>query len=163
MPTDRSNAALHPVLTPTSIGALHLSNRLVVAPMSRVSTAGDGLPTPAMRRYYAAFAEGGFGLVITEGTYPDVAHSQGYANQPGIATDEQGAAWRPIVEAVHAGGAKMIAQLMHAGALSQGNRHRRETIGPSAIPPKGEMMPEYGGSGPYATPRAMNDEDIRGG
>lgn len=161
MPTNHFNAALHPVLTPTSLGALHLSNRLAVAPMSRVSTAGDGLPTEAMRRYYAAFAEGGFGLVITEGTYPDAAHSQGYANQPGIATDEQGDAWRPIVEAVHAAGAKMIVQLMHAGALSQGNRHRTETIGPSAIPPKGGKMPEYGGSGPYATPRAMNGEDIR--
>ncbi|WP_420829729.1 NADH:flavin oxidoreductase [Polyangium aurulentum] len=162
MMTNRSTAAaLHPALSSTSIGALRLSNRLVVAPMSRVSTAGDGVPTEAMRRYYAAFAEGGFGLVITEGTYPDLAHSQGYADQPGLATDAQAAAWRPIVDAVHAAGAKIIVQLMHAGALSQGNRHRGETIGPSAVQPKGEKLPEYGGSGPYATPRAMNEDDIR--
>lgn len=161
MATNHSNASLHPALTSALIGALRLQNRLVVAPMSRVSTAGDGVPTEAMRRYYASFAEGGFGLVITEGTYPDVAYSQGYPNQPGIATDEQAAAWRPIVDAVHAAGAKIIVQLMHAGALVQGNRHRTETIGPSAVPPKGAKMPEYGGSGPYATPRAMNDDDIR--
>jgi len=157
-------ASSHPALAPlssSSLPGLQLRNRTAVAPMSRVSTAGDGLATEAMRKYYSAFAEGGFGLVISEGTYPDLAHSQAYENQPGLATAEQANAWRPVVDAVHSGGAKFFAQLMHAGALVQINRHRTESVAPSAIFPKGEKMPEYGGEGAYAVPRAMIEDDFR--
>ena len=77
----------HPALQPSKIGRFELTNRLVVAPMSRVSAAADGTPTDEMADYYAQFARGGFGLVITEGTYTDTTHSQGYLNQPGLATD----------------------------------------------------------------------------
>ncbi|WP_394833464.1 NADH:flavin oxidoreductase [Pendulispora rubella] len=153
----------HLALAPFSseLAGLSLRNRAAVAPMSRVSTAGDGVPTDAMRRYYADFAKGGFGLILTEGTYVDLAHSQAYERQPGLATDAQVSAWRPIVADVHAAGAKIFAQLMHAGALVQGNRHRPQSVAPSAIAPKGAKMPEYGGQGPYATPRAMVDDDFR--
>ncbi|WP_394823605.1 tRNA-dihydrouridine synthase [Pendulispora albinea] len=153
----------HVALAPLSASkpGLTLRNRIAVAPMTRVSAARDGRATEAMHRYYQAFAEGGFGLVITEGTYVDRAHSQGYTNQPGLATDAHTAAWRPIVEAVHRGGAKFFAQLMHAGALVQGNEYRAEPVGPSAILPKGEQMPAYGGSGLYHVPRAMNEDDFR--
>ena len=51
----------------------------------------------------------------------------------------------------------MIAQLMHAGALSQ---TLRETAGPSAIQPLRRMMPEYGGSGPWPVPRTMTRDHI---
>ncbi|SDR16501.1 tRNA-dihydrouridine synthase [Thermostaphylospora chromogena] len=150
----------HPALLPERIGNLKLANRLAVAPMTRVSATPDGTPTPEMADYYAEFAEGGFGLVITEGTYTDTVYSQGYLNQPGIVTDGQAAAWRGIVERVHAAGARIVLQLMHAGALSQGNRYRDDTAGPSAVPPLGEKMPEYGGHGPWPTPKAMSADDI---
>ncbi|MDX3434315.1 NADH:flavin oxidoreductase [Streptomyces sp. ME01-18a] len=152
--------AVHPALEPVTLIGAKLANRLAVAPMTRVSAREDGTPTGAMARYYSAFASGGFGLVITEGTYTDTQYSQGYFFQPGIVTESHVKAWRPIVESIHAGGAYAVMQLMHAGALSQGNRFRTDTAGPSAVPPKGQMMPEYGGSGPWPTPRAMNDDDI---
>jgi 2,4-dienoyl-CoA reductase-like NADH-dependent reductase (Old Yellow Enzyme family) len=44
-------------------------NRAAVAPMSRISTRGDGVPTPGMRDYYAQYAHGGFAAVVTEGVY----------------------------------------------------------------------------------------------
>ena len=72
--------------------------------MSRVSTAGDGVATPAMADYYAEFAHGGFGLIVSEGTYFDATHSQAYPDQPAIVTDEQVRAWARVVEAVHAAG-----------------------------------------------------------
>src|SRR3954451_7478927 len=103
--------------------------------MTRVSAAPDGTPTRQMADYYAEFARGGFGLVITEGTYTDDRHSQGYFNQPGIVTDGHVAAWREVTEQVHAAGARTVQQLMHAGALSQGNPHRPGTVGPSAVAP----------------------------
>jgi 2,4-dienoyl-CoA reductase-like NADH-dependent reductase (Old Yellow Enzyme family) len=42
--------------------------------------------------------------MITEGTYPDRLHSQAYANQPGIADEEQAASWKPVVDAARAAG-----------------------------------------------------------
>src|SRR5690606_1720396 len=100
---------------------LRLRNRAVVAPMSRVSTVGDGVPTVAMAEYYARFAAGGFGLIVTEGAYTDERFSQAYPAQPGIVTEEQVAGWRRVTEAVHAAGGRIALQLMHAGALVQGN------------------------------------------
>ncbi|MFI7133371.1 tRNA-dihydrouridine synthase [Nonomuraea sp. NPDC050153] len=158
--TDTLIGSGHPALRPERIGRLTLANRLAVAPMTRVSAAPDGTPTPEMTDYYTAYAQGGFGLLITEGTYTDTVYSQGYLNQPGIVSGEHVAAWREITERVHAAGSRIVMQLMHAGALSQGNRHRDDTAGPSAVPPRGEKMPEYGGSGRWPTPRAMSLADI---
>lgn len=152
---------VHPVLSPARIGSLRLRNRAAVAPMSRVSTAGDGVPTAAMAEYYARFAVGGFGLVISEGTYTDQRFSQAYPDQPGIVTAEQVEGWRRVTDAVHAAGGRIALQLMHAGALVQGNRHSERTIAPSAVLPKGAKMPAYGGAGPFALPEAASQADIR--
>jgi 2,4-dienoyl-CoA reductase-like NADH-dependent reductase (Old Yellow Enzyme family) len=92
----------HSALSPIEAGDLELKNRLVVAPMSRVSAAADGTPTAEMADYYAGFADGGFALVITEGTYTDTTHSQGYLNQPGLASGRHVDGWRRVTEAVHA-------------------------------------------------------------
>lgn len=147
--------AQHPALAAQKLGTLALPNRLAVAPMTRVSATPDGNATTEMADYYATFARGGFGLIITEGIYTDTTHSQGYLNQPGLATDAQGRAWRPVVDAVHAHGVPIIAQLMHAGALSQGNSYGEHTIAPSAITPRGRQLEEYGGSGGWPTPVAL--------
>ncbi|MGV9796852.1 oxidoreductase [Mycobacterium sp. NPDC003449] len=152
--------ASHPALAAARIGQLSLANRLAVAPMTRVSAAPDGTPTEEMADYYAEFARGGFGLVITEGTYTDTTHSQGYLNQPGLATDGQMAGWRRVTDAVHAADVPILVQLMHAGALSQGNSHGVGTIAPSAVRPRGQMLEEYGGSGRWPAPREMTPEDI---
>ena len=156
----RDNGRVASLFEPVALGPLTLPNRLAVAPMTRVSATADGLPTARMADYYAQFARGGFGLVITEGLYTDEAYSQGYLCQPGLATAAQRDAWRPIVAGVQAGGGRAIAQLMHAGALSQGNPHRTGTVGPSAVRPKGTQMTFYRGSGDYAVPAAMTQQDI---
>ncbi len=138
--------------SPVQIGSIELGNRVALAPMTRVSATEDGRATERMAAYYRAFARGGFGLLITEGIYPDTAYSQGYLFQPGLATKEQASSWVKVVEAVHSEGAKIIAQLMHAGAQTQGNRFMTDTVGPSAIAPKGEQLGFYRGEGPYAVP-----------
>ncbi|MEE2746295.1 MAG: NADH:flavin oxidoreductase, partial [Pseudomonadota bacterium] len=73
------------IFKPLTVGSLHLNNRAVVAPMTRVSGSPMGNATEIMENHYASFARGGWGLIITEGTYTDEQHSQGYCNQPGIA------------------------------------------------------------------------------
>ncbi|MGW7276155.1 oxidoreductase [Streptomyces sp. NPDC054864] len=154
------NAMPHPALQPFDLAAATLPNRLVVAPMTRVSAEEDGTPTTEMADYYARYAQGGFGVVITEGVYTDDAYSQGYLNQPGIITDRHAKAWAPISDAIRQAGAQPVMQLMHAGALSQGNRHRGSTAGPSAVRPLRGMMEAYGGSGPWPVPNAMTAKDI---
>lgn len=139
-----------------------LDNRVGLAPMTRTSATDDGHATGQMARYYASFARGDFGFLVTEGTHPDTEYSQGYPDQPGLATDAQAASWERVTDAVHDAGAPIFAQLMHAGALSQGNRYTEETAGPSAVTPKGEQLPIYGGEGAFPTPKRMTTEEIDG-
>lgn len=150
----------HLLFQPTTLGQLALPNRLVVAPMTRVSATGQGVPTAQMSDYYRQFAEGGFGLVITEGLYTDEQFSQGYLFQPGLANAAQLEGWRTIVVSVHRAGGRIIAQLMHAGALSQGNVHSDKNLGPSVVRPKGQQMTFYRGKGEYPVPEAMTQQDI---
>lgn len=149
-----------PLFAPVRINELHLANRLAVAPMTRISATPDGFVTNAMVRYYERFAKGGFALLITEGIYTDQAFSQCYENQPGLSDLAQAKAWREVTDSVHAAGGKIIAQLMHAGALSQFNRFRDHTVGPSAIRPKGKQMTIYRGTGEYRLPREITEEEI---
>ena len=128
--------------------------------MTRVSATEEGVPTPAMRDYYRRFAAGGFGLIITEGLYTDKAYSQGYPFQPGLADDGQAQAWARITKDAHEHGSVVFAQLMHAGALSQGNRFRDNSVAPSAVQPVGKQMTFYYGEGDYAVPREISEAEI---
>jgi 2,4-dienoyl-CoA reductase-like NADH-dependent reductase (Old Yellow Enzyme family) len=144
----------------THLGELELENRIGLSPMTRISATEDGRATPEMVDYYAKFAHGGFSVLLTEGIYPDDAHSQGYANQPGLASDAHVAAWQDVTDAVHEADTPILAQLMHAGALVQHNRYAEESIAPSAVTPKGEQLELYGGSGEFATPQEMTHDNI---
>jgi 2,4-dienoyl-CoA reductase-like NADH-dependent reductase (Old Yellow Enzyme family) len=148
------------LFTPIVINGRAVKNRLSVAPMTRITATEDGRATETMSRYYERFARGGFGTVITEGIYTDQAFAQGYAHQPGMTDEAQASAWKPVVRGIKAHGALAIAQMMHAGALSQGNRFRDTTVGPSAIRPKGEQMTFYHGKDRYVLPTAITEEQI---
>ncbi|UPW00711.1 NADH:flavin oxidoreductase [Halorussus gelatinilyticus] len=142
------------------LDGVHLDNRVGLAPMTRTSATADGRATEQMKRYYVKFARGGFSFLVTEGTYPDEAYSQGYDDQPGLANESHVEAWREVTDAVHDEGAPIFAQLMHAGALSQGNRYVEESVGPSAVEPKGEQLELYGGSGEFAAPKEMTKAEM---
>lgn len=148
------------ILSPHDINGAVSRNRLAVAPMTRVTATEEGLATQTMQDYYLRFAQGGFGLIITEGLYTDKAFSQGYPNQPGLADEKQAQMWAKINHELRAQGALVFAQIMHAGALSQGNRYRTHTVGPSAVQPVGEQMSVYYGEGAYAMPAEITDAQI---
>ncbi|MEO3413416.1 NADH:flavin oxidoreductase [Roseovarius sp. CAU 1744] len=152
------NSEIHPALAPGTVQNLDLPNRYVLAPMSRASATEGGVPTEDMAKYYARFAQGGFGLLIAEGAYPDTTIAQAYANQPGLCTDAQQAGWKQVVDAVHAHGSKIILQLIHAGAVSQ---VVDAPHGPSPVRPDGHMLQMYGTKqGPYETPVELSEGDI---
>ncbi len=145
----------------TSINDTLFKNRIMLAPMTRISASETGVPGKKMQDYYTRFARGGFGAIITEGIYIDQAWSQTYAFQPGIVNEEQISGWKDIVGKAHEAGSRIIAQLIHAGALSQKNIYRPDSAGPSALKPKGQQLEFYYGSGEYRTPVALSEEQIR--
>ena len=149
------------LFSPGAIGRTALPNRAAVAPMTRVSANPDGTATARMAEYYARYARGGFGLVITEGTYIDRRYSQGYLGQPGIADEAQRDSWSAVVEAVHAENVPVFMQLLHPGALVQHNDHVDGAIAPSAVQPRGEMAPHYMGRGRFPVPREITTGEIQ--
>lgn len=151
-----------PLFTPSSIGKVTLKNRLVVAPMTRVTASEEGVASERMKAYYEDFTRGGFALVISEGIYIDKEWSQAYAFQAGLTSPQQVAGWRDVTDAVHQQGGHIFAQIQHSGALSQGNSFREGTVAPSALRPVGNQMTFYRGEGEYPVPRALSEEEIQG-
>ena len=100
---------------PVRLGDLELPNRLVMAPLTRSRSTPDGLQTPMHATYYAQRA--GAGLIVGEATQIS-PEGQGYAWTPGIHTDAQTESWRPVTDAVHAAGGRIVCQLWHVGAIS---------------------------------------------
>ncbi|SFG41524.1 2,4-dienoyl-CoA reductase [Halopelagius inordinatus] len=149
-----------PLFEPFEWKGRSLDNRVGLAPMTRTSATDEGHATARMADYYASFARGGFSVLITEGVHPDTAHSQGYPNQPGLATDEQADSWSQVVDAVHEEGTPMFAQLMHAGAQGQGNRYGEGLVAPSRYRAPGEMAEMYGGSGEFPEAEALDGDGL---
>jgi 2,4-dienoyl-CoA reductase-like NADH-dependent reductase (Old Yellow Enzyme family) len=84
----------------------------------------------------------------------------GYANTPGIWSQEQVEGWKKITKAVHDKGGKIFMQLWHVGRISHPMFLNGETpVAPSAIKPKGHVSlvrPET----EYVTPRALETNEI---
>ncbi|KAK2425694.1 12-oxophytodienoate reductase 1 [Trifolium repens] len=104
-----------PLLTPYKMGKFNLAHRVVLAPLTRMRSYNN-VPQPIAVKYYSQRASKG-GLLIAEAT--DVSDTAtGYPNTPGIWTNEQVEAWKPIVDAVHAKGATFFCQIWHCGRVS---------------------------------------------
>jgi N-ethylmaleimide reductase len=105
------------LFSPVRIGAIDLSHRLVLAPMTRMrATLPGNVPGDLMTKYYGQRASQG-GLMIAEAAFISPTGNGGYA-APGIVTDAQVAGWRKVVDVVHAKGAKLFLQLWHVGRQS---------------------------------------------
>ncbi|KAL5702301.1 12-oxophytodienoate reductase [Ranunculus cassubicifolius] len=104
-----------PLLTPYKMGNFSLSNRVVLAPMTRCRSFGNIPQEHAILYYSQRTTKGGF--LISEATgVSDTA--SGYPFTPGIWTKEQVEAWKPIVDAVHSKGGVFFCQLWHTGRAS---------------------------------------------
>ena len=103
------------LFSPLSLGDLELPNRIVMAPLTRSRATLERVPTPMMAEHYAQRAAAG--LIIAEATNV-VPQSIAWDCAPGIFTDEQIAAWRPLVAAVHAAGGRIALQLWHGGRVA---------------------------------------------
>lgn len=122
------------LLSPGAIGSMKLRNRLVMSPMETMYGTPDGLPTDRTVAYFEARAAGGVGLITVGATGIDPRHPE----TPGglqIGTDTAVSVHRAVVDAVHAHGAKIQPQIVHAGPDGLGpEMHGVASLGPSVIP-----------------------------
>jgi N-ethylmaleimide reductase len=150
------------LFSPTRIGAIDLSHRVVLAPLTRMRADVPGnVPNALMATYYGQRASEG-GLMITEATFIAPTGNGGYAS-PGICTDEQVAGWRKVVDAVHAKGGKIVLQLWHVGRQSHVDLqpNGQAPIAPSAIQAEVRaLLP--GGPAIGSMPRAIELSEIPG-
>ena len=119
---------------PYALGPIVLSNRIVMAPMTRARAAQPGdVPTAMMAQYYAQRASAG--LIITEATQIS-PQGKGYSFTPGIYSSSQVEGWRLVTDAVHAAGGKIVLQLWHVGRMSHESLHADGMpVAPSALSP----------------------------
>ena len=97
-----------------AFGAIAAPNRIMMAPLTRGRGTRSHVPTPLMGEYYSQRASAG--LIISEAT-GITQQGLGWPGAPGLWSDEQVTAWKPIVRAVHGAGGRIVAQLWHMGRL----------------------------------------------
>ncbi|HJM94402.1 MAG: NADH:flavin oxidoreductase [Alphaproteobacteria bacterium] len=137
---------------PFTVKGVTLPNRIVMAPMTRRKSPGN-VPGADVAAYYRRRAEGGVGLIITEGTFINHKAANGYDSVPDIYNPAALDGWKHVIEEAHAGGAKIIPQLWHVGAQRvKGTEPDREVPGyaPSAV-----------ATGERDVPIAMSKDDIK--
>lgn len=148
------------LFTPFQMGALHLPNRLAMAPMTRSRANNDGnVPTDSTVTYYEQRASAG--LIITEGSQVS-PQGVGYIYTPGIYSEEQVAGWKKVTDAVHAAGGRIFIQLWHVGAISHPFFHNGELpVAPSAVQPTGVKAFTGSGMEEIPTPRALETNEVK--
>ena len=148
------------LLSPLTVGAFQLKNRVLMAPLTRCRADADHNPTPLMAEYYAQRASAG--LIIAEATMVMESNSS-FWMEPGIYSDAQVQGWKAVTDAVHAKGGQIVLQLWHGGRachpLLNGGA---QPVAPSALPIIGDEVHTPEGKKPYVTPRELRDDEIPG-
>jgi 2,4-dienoyl-CoA reductase-like NADH-dependent reductase (Old Yellow Enzyme family) len=144
---------------PLTAGELHLPNRIVMAPLTRSRAGETRTPNALMAEYYTQRADAG--LIISEATSV-TAMGVGYADTPGIWSDEQVEGWKLVTKAVHEKGGRILLQLWHVGRISDPSLLGGvPPVAPSAVAAEGNvslLRPKR----PYPVPRALETEEIPG-
>lgn len=146
------------LFTQLNIKNFALSNRIGLAPMTRMSAAADSIPRQDVFDFLIRRAKNGVNIVYTEAIVTDYESAQGYPGQARMLTQPQIDAWKPVVKAIQKEGALAIMQMFHCGRMAwpEVNPANR-SIAPSPIAPK-QDNPITGL--PYPVPEAMSPFDI---
>ena len=148
------------IFDPITVGALDLPNRIIMAPLTRArATGGARVPNALMAQYYVQRASAG--LILSEATAV-TPQGVGYADTPGIWSDEQVAGWKLVTDAVHKAGGRIFLQLWHVGRISDPEfLDGAAPVAPSALAATGHvsiLRPLRD----YPVPRALALEEIPG-
>ncbi len=122
---------------PFSCKSLNLTNRIVMAPMTR-SFAPGGVVTEEVANYYARRASGGVGLILSEGTGIKRSAALNDPDAPRFHGEAELAAWQEVLYRVHGVRGVMAPQLWHVGAV----RGPAGAVGPGPVDsPSGLLAP----------------------
>ncbi|CEL11539.1 hypothetical protein ASPCAL14640 [Aspergillus calidoustus] len=123
---------------------------------------GEGYPFSLTHRVYAERTALPGSLLISEGT---IIHprGKGFPCTPGMWTETQAAAWKPVTDAVHAKGGTFFVQLWHVGRVSVpsvlgGKRPFSSTT--THLPGSHVLFGNGGGVEEYVDSHAMTEGDI---
>jgi N-ethylmaleimide reductase len=145
---------------PYKLGAITLSNRTVMAPLTRNRAVDGFVPNPLAVEYYGQRASAG--LLITEASQVS-QQGQGYQDTPGIYSKEQVAGWRKVTDRVHERGGHIYLQLWHVGRISHTTLQPNggAPVAPSAVRANGKTF--VGGAfADVSEPRALALDEIPG-
>jgi N-ethylmaleimide reductase len=134
------------------------ANRAIMAPLTRGRATRGHVPTPIMVDYYAQRASAG--LIISEAT--GISHQGlGWPYAPGLWSDEQVEAWKPVTQAVHDKGGLIVAQLWHMGRAVHSAVTGEQPVSSSATATPGDAH-TYEGKKPYEVARPLAIDEIPG-
>jgi len=149
---------------PIKIGDIELANRIVMAPLTR-NRSPKAVPGPLVAAYYEQRATAG--LLITEATA--ISHQgQGYADVPGLYTQDALEGWKKVTDGVHKAGGKIVVQMWHVGRISHTSLQPDggKPVSSSAIQAKSKTyLINDDGTGTFAEtsePRALELSEIPG-
>ena len=151
--------SIQPLFTPVRMGDLELPNRIIMAPLTRMRAgSADQVPTALQAEYYAQRASAG--LIVTEATAIS-PEGFGWADTPGLWSQDQVRGWRKVTDAVHAAGGRIVAQLWHTGAISHPElRNGAQPLSASDVDPQ-QISVTPTGRKPTVAPRPMTRDEIQ--
>ena len=142
---------------PIKLGAIEAPNRILMAPLTRGRATRDHVPTPLMKAYYAQRA--GAGLIISEATGIS-RQGLGWPFAPGLWSEAQVEAWKPVTEAVHEAGGRIFAQLWHMGRVVHPSFLGGEPPVSASATTAPHKAHTYEGRQPYAEARPLRADEI---
>ncbi|KAI8371873.1 hypothetical protein BD560DRAFT_446644 [Blakeslea trispora] len=146
------------ILSPIKVGNLELQHRVVMAPLTRLRSSKEGVPTDLQVEYYSQRSSPG-GLILTECTAVS-STAVGYPYGPGVYSQEQIEGWKKVTDAVHKKGGHIFLQLWHSGRTGKSDLHpnKEQVVSASPIAITGTGILGEG----FELPRALETDEIPG-
>ncbi|MVZ98366.1 alkene reductase [Sphingorhabdus sp. IMCC26285] len=143
---------------PIQLGAISAPNRVFMSPLTRGRSSAGHVPVSELKAvYYSQRASAG--LIIAEATGIS-QEGLGWPSAPGVWSDAQVAAWKPVTEAVHEAGGRIILQLWHMGRLVHPDfLGGAQPVSASATTAPGDAHTAEGKK-PYTEARALETAEI---
>jgi 2,4-dienoyl-CoA reductase-like NADH-dependent reductase (Old Yellow Enzyme family) len=143
---------------PVSLGAIEAPNRILMAPLTRGRADPGFVPNAMMVEYYRQRASAG--LIISEATGIS-REGLGWPSAPGVWSEAQTEGWKPVTEAVHRAGGRIVLQLWHMGRIV----HPDFLDGDAPVSASATTAPDFAhtplGRKPFEPARAATLDDIR--
>ncbi|EJD49121.1 FMN-linked oxidoreductase [Auricularia subglabra TFB-10046 SS5] len=139
---------------PLRVGTSQLKHRVAMAPMTRYRADDNHVPLDIVVEYYRQRASVPGTFLITEATLID-PRAGSYANVPGIWNDDQVAAWKRIVDAVHETGSFIYLQLWALGRTANEKQLKSELPDSDVVSASAIRMDDD-----HAVPRPLTVKEI---